>query len=147
MHESGICNTQAFSYHLCCLWALQLNPMIQKTINDFVRKSSLLKALEEECPETSLHYKYLTGEISAKELYTKYTALDEINPKEIEYTYLTGIDRDFEYGSDKHMAVRTAMSNNPEIEQYCLGYLGFALGTCDTYGNLEHDYKELCVDY
>lgn len=72
--DKEICNTQAFGYVCGIAWVLKLVPQIRMMKGVDVRKLKLTETLEMLCPEDSIHFKLIKGDITlaeAKELYTK----------------------------------------------------------------------------
>ena len=70
--DNDICNTEAFSYFLSMLWVFQKSKKLQILLCKELKSLGINEILNKLCPETSLHYKYLTGEITSKELKTRY---------------------------------------------------------------------------
>lgn len=147
MSGNGICNTQAFAYHLCCLWVCQLCPIIQQKLGAALRKLKLSEALKEECPEDSLHYKYLTKKIDSLMLFAQYNDTTIVNAKEKECALLLGLDANMEFGGTMHRAIQDVLACVPTIDTLCLGYLGFALGTCGQFDDVAKEHDEMLELY
>lgn len=68
----SICNTQAFSYYCILIWLQSLSPMIKTyTMREF-KRVKFFDILDSLIPEDSIHFKYITGEITSTELYNLY---------------------------------------------------------------------------
>lgn len=70
--DSDICNTEAFSYFISMLWVFQKSKKLQMLLLKEFKTLDILSILDKACPETSLHYKYLSGEISSSDLKVQY---------------------------------------------------------------------------
>lgn len=86
-----ICNTQAFSYYISILWLMSLSPLLGTSIRKDLNRVKFKELIYSLCPEESIQFKYITGELSGKELKSKY------------------IEKSFEDGSS--IALREVMSN------------------------------------
>lgn len=71
--DKNICNTQAFSYYLCMYWILQKSKKLQVYLSKEIKLVNFSVLLLELCPKTSIHYKWISGEISAESLLLSYT--------------------------------------------------------------------------
>lgn len=69
---NSICNTQAFSYMLLIAWLLQLDKSLIMYVRKRLNDKDFSGALKRACPEGSIHYKYISGEIDSKELSYQY---------------------------------------------------------------------------
>lgn len=69
-----ICNTQAFSYYVSILWLLSLSPSLKAFILRDLKKSRFAEVLDSLIPASSIHYKYISGEIGVDELCKQYVA-------------------------------------------------------------------------
>lgn len=69
-----ICNTQAFSYYLSVYWVANLTPALRKQIDPNLRKVGFMEMFDTLCPESSIHFKYISGELSVEQLVRDYTA-------------------------------------------------------------------------
>lgn len=67
------CNTQALSYYLCLSWLCTVEPRLYRFMGRQILKVKLSDLLKDFCPEGCLHYRYIVGEISARELYEGYS--------------------------------------------------------------------------
>lgn len=75
--DKDICNTQAFSYYICMYWALKSSSAFQMYFSKELKIMNLSSILDNICPVSSIHYKYLNGEISSNELYDLYNGVDD----------------------------------------------------------------------
>lgn len=71
--DRGICNTQAFSFYICALWLLHLVPGLQMYLGRQIKSSGLYNLLDTLCPEDSIHFKYISGQITSSQLVKQYT--------------------------------------------------------------------------
>lgn len=69
-----ICNTQAFSYYLSVYWVANLTPALRKQIDPNLRKVGFMQMFDTLCPESSIHFKYISGDISVEQLVRDYTS-------------------------------------------------------------------------
>lgn len=69
-----ICNTQAFSYYLSVYWVANMTPALRKQIEPNLRKVGFMEMFDTLCPESSIHFKYISGELSVEQLVQDYTA-------------------------------------------------------------------------
>ena len=67
-----ICNTQAFCLYLIVWWMCNLDTALRKQININLKRHDFEGLLDRLCPENSLHFKYIKGEISLDELIRAY---------------------------------------------------------------------------
>lgn len=70
---SGLCNTQAFCYYMQIYWLLGLDPSYRQYLGLYLKKTNFDLIFEKLCPEDSIHYKYICGELSVEELAYEYT--------------------------------------------------------------------------
>lgn len=73
--DKDLCNTQAFSYYISFYWVLQKSKKFQYIFLKDVKNLNLKRLLDICCPETSLHYSYISGVISSDELQDSYTIM------------------------------------------------------------------------
>lgn len=74
--DKTICNTEAFSYFISVLWVLQKSKKLQILLSKELKTVNIKALLDDVCPECSLHYKYLSGEITASQLKEGYLHTD-----------------------------------------------------------------------
>lgn len=96
--DSDICNTEAFSYFISMLWVFQKSKKVQMLLLKEFKTLDILSILDGVCPETSLHYKYLSGEISSSDLKIQYKSLDIVH-KELYNLMTRGKEK---YNKDIH---------------------------------------------
>lgn len=75
--DSNICNTEAFSYHLVYHWLFQKSQKLRLNYLKELRILNLEDALDKLCPVDSIHFKYISGEITAQELKDAYLVGDK----------------------------------------------------------------------
>lgn len=68
----GVCNTQAFCYYTSLNWLFSFSPLLMKLSMQLLHRLKFKELYASLCPEESIHFKYISGEISAKELNTLY---------------------------------------------------------------------------
>ena len=67
-----ICNTQAFCYYTSLSWLFSFSPLLVQLSMQMLNKLGFKKLYHSLCPEDSIHFKYIKGEITAKELHKQY---------------------------------------------------------------------------
>lgn len=67
-----ICNTQAFCYYMSIYWLVNLTPALRSQIEPNLRKANFIEIFEGLCPETSIHFKYICGELTVNQLIKAY---------------------------------------------------------------------------
>lgn len=63
-----ICNTQAFCYYTSLNWLFSFSPLLMKLSMQMLNKLKFKQLYESLCPDESIHFQYIRGSISAKEL-------------------------------------------------------------------------------
>lgn len=69
---SGICNTQAFCYYMTIWWLVNITPVLRRQIEPNLKKLKFYELLERLCPEESIHFKYIKGELTVDQLLRSY---------------------------------------------------------------------------
>ena len=69
-----ICNTQAFCYYCILLWFLNLSPLLRSLSMREFKRAKFFDLMDSLIPEDTIHFKYIKGEITSKELYKLYKA-------------------------------------------------------------------------
>lgn len=67
-----ICNTQAFCFYMSVYWLININSDLRKQIDPNVKRSKFLELFDSLCPEQSIHFRYIKGELTMAELYEEY---------------------------------------------------------------------------
>lgn len=70
---AGLCNTQAFCFYLPIYWLINLDPEMRKQIEPDIKRSKFLETLDGTCPEDSIHFRYINGELTPKQLRYEYS--------------------------------------------------------------------------
>lgn len=68
-----ICNTQAFSVYIGVAWLFYQSPELKRLLANGILKTGFYKKLSSFCPEESIHFKWIKGEIDSKQLHELYT--------------------------------------------------------------------------
>lgn len=114
--DNDICNTEAFSYFISIYWALQKSKKLQLLLVKEIKIQNFQDLLIKLCPESSLHYKYLSGEITSEELHKGFVYGDDSNSpilfKEL-FNLLSKSSR--EYDEEKDKAFLTEFCSNLSI--------------------------------
>lgn len=92
-----ICNTQAFCFYLSLEWLLKINPMLRVMLGVQYKKVGVLDLLESFCPEDSIHFKYIKGDITAGELKKLYLDKSLPDGSSICFRELTSLSTDGNY--------------------------------------------------
>lgn len=75
--DEELCNTQAFSYYISFYWVLQKSKKLQFILSKEIKFVDFKNILSKTCPQHSIHFQYLSGKLTAKELYDKYTIVPD----------------------------------------------------------------------
>lgn len=67
-----ICNTQAFCYYTSLNWLFSFSPLLVQLSMQMLNKLDFKQLYHSLCPVNSIHYKYINGEITARELNKQY---------------------------------------------------------------------------
>ena len=67
-----ICNTQAFSYYLYLYWLVDKSNMVFGLLKPYLKGINIREKIYEMCPEESIHFQYIKGELDEKQLAKKY---------------------------------------------------------------------------
>lgn len=69
---NSICNTQAFCYYTSLNWLFSFSTLLVQLSMQMLNKLNFKKLYHSLCPDESIHFKYIKGEITAKELNKQY---------------------------------------------------------------------------
>ena len=108
--DKDVCNTQAFSYFITIYWALQKSKTLQLILSKEIKAINLQDILLDMCPRDSIHYKYLSGCISSKELSNLYLKGD--NPVIRRELFNLTVRKDLKYDSDLFDEILVDLQNN-----------------------------------
>lgn len=67
-----ICNTQAFCYYTSLNWLFSFSPLLVQLSMQMLNKINFKQLYHSLCPVDSIHFKYIKGEITARELKEQY---------------------------------------------------------------------------
>lgn len=67
-----IANTQAFCYYIGFLWIVKLSPLLNMYLSSLIKRSGMKELIDSFMPEDSIHFKYIKGEYTSKELLDEY---------------------------------------------------------------------------
>lgn len=144
--DETLCNTEAFSYYLSMYWAIQKSKKIQMLLIKEIKTIDFSSLLETLCPEESAHYKYISGEITSKQLLDKYLAYSEDNPTPIIAREFVAL---FDSSSDDCISFAMRIVNDLDFRTGFLSFIRVMSCSYFTHGffDLQNSvYDEVCKD-
>ena len=134
-NDKDVCNTQAFSVYISIYWILQKSKKLQLLLRKEISAVKFREVLDCLCPETSVHFQYLSGVISAKELRLRYVDGDDKTSPVIYrelYNLMTNEDRTYDEEKDRYFLGEFLSSVDVKFkyEDFVLimGYSYFSMG-------------------
>lgn len=67
-----IANTQAFCFFIGFLWIMKFTPVLKMYIGAMMKREGMTALIDSFMPENCIHYKYITGEYTSKDLLREY---------------------------------------------------------------------------
>ena len=67
-----ICNTQAFCYYTSLNWLFSFSPLLAQLSMQMLNKLKFKQLYHSLCPDDSIHFRYIKGELTAKDLHKQY---------------------------------------------------------------------------